>query len=97
MNRVRKTAEMLADAIKQASPDLGIGIQHHENTAGKSSYVHVSGHRFYRGARVSDHPIGMKRFKESAISLYLRPYAKPSDWSVWIGEIVTDWQKQNQH
>jgi hypothetical protein len=92
VSRVRKTAQLLADAVKSAALDLGVSVQHYSGRAGHSSYVHIDGHEFYRGARISDHAIGMKRFHKSAISLYLRPSAKPCDWSVWLSEVVSDWK-----
>jgi hypothetical protein len=88
---VASTAKRLAHACRKAMPDAHVDIEHSRAPWGRSSYVYVmfKGHVFK--ARVSDHGIGERRYREDWCSLYLADGARPEAWSYWMFERIHDY------
>ena len=79
-------------------PDANVSVDHSCKYWGNSSYIDiwyqpVRGGKLvpggiYEKARVSDHPVGLNRYLESCVSLYLSEKCRSEDWVLWLGEII---------
>lgn len=89
MRAVDRTTQLFVASLKEALPGTPITVQRSETRYGRSNYVYIAlaGHLMAIKVRISDHPIGMRRFFSGEEDLHLSAGARPAAWSTWLGEL----------
>lgn len=86
MLAVDRTTLLFKASLADAAPQLQVRVERSRTSWGRSNYVHIrDGARGYWKVRISDHAIGMHRYRIGQEDLHIAAGAAPSSWSVWLG------------
>lgn len=86
---IDRTTDLFVASVHVALPDASVRVQRSFAKHGRSNYVYIDlrdGWPPFK-ARISDHPVGMRRALYGEEDLFMHHLAKPSSWSVWVSQL----------
>lgn len=89
MSAVDRTLKLFKASIAEALPDHRFQVSRSRNAAGDSRYIYIYLTGWTAKVRISDHAVGMRRALSGECDLFIPAGAKPANWAVWLGQIVS--------